>query len=110
LETTIQEGFIQFRGYKTWYRIVGAGEELGKLPLICLHGGPGATHDYFGSLEAFTATGRGVVLYDQLGWGNSDHVSGSISMDGKPVCRGVRCWVQPISAVGKTRQLWLNGW
>jgi proline-specific peptidase len=69
-----QEGFIPFRGYKTWYRIVGDRESPGKLPLICLHGGPGATHDYFGSLEAFAATGRRVILYDQLGAGNSDHI------------------------------------
>ena len=74
-EYPVQEGFVPFRGYKTWYRIVGAGEEPGRLPLICLHGGPGATHDYFGSLEAFAATGRRVILYDQLGWGNSDHPS-----------------------------------
>jgi proline-specific peptidase len=68
------EGFIPFRGYKTWYRIIGDREEPGKFPLICLHGGPGATHDYFGSLEAFATTGRRVILYDQLGAGNSDHI------------------------------------
>jgi proline-specific peptidase len=70
----ITEGFIPFHGHRTWYRIVGNKEAPGKLPLICLHGGPGATHDYFGSLEAFAATGRRVVLYDQLGWGRSDHI------------------------------------
>lgn len=73
-QISIEEGLIPFRGYKTWYRIVGEKEESGRLPLICLHGGPGATHDYFGSLEAFAATGRRVILYDQLGWGNSDHI------------------------------------
>jgi L-proline amide hydrolase len=71
----IKEGHIPFRGYKTWYRIVGEGEESGKAPLICLHGGPGATHDYFGSLEFFASTGRRVILYDQLGAGNSDHIN-----------------------------------
>lgn len=74
LNIPFKEGFIPFHGYKTWYRIVGEREESGKFPLICLHGGPGATHDYFGSLEAFAATGRRVILYDQLGWGNSDHL------------------------------------
>lgn len=69
----IKEGFVPFRGYKTWYRIVGNQEDPGKLPLLCLHGGPGATHDYFASLEAMSTTGRRVILYDQLGWGNSDH-------------------------------------
>lgn len=75
MSAQIIEGFIPFRGYKTWYRVVGEREAQGKLPLLCLHGGPGATHDYFGSLEAFAASGRRVILYDQLGWGNSDHVS-----------------------------------
>jgi proline-specific peptidase len=70
----VEEGFIPYRGYKTWYRIAGKKEEPGKVPLICLHGGPGATHDYFGSLEEFATTGRRVILYDQLGWGNSDHI------------------------------------
>lgn len=68
-----KEGFIPFRGYKVWYRMVGEGEQPGKLPLVCLHGGPGATHDYLTPLEGIAATGRRVVLYDQLGWGNSDH-------------------------------------
>ncbi len=75
MEMPITEGFVPFRGHKTWYRIVGGQDKAGKLPLMCLHGGPGATHDYFGSLETFAFTGRRVVLYDQLGWGNSDHIN-----------------------------------
>ena len=70
----VQEGTIAFRGYETWYRIVGEGEEPGKLPLLCLHGGPGVPHDYLESLEAMAATGRRVIFYDQLGCGNSTHV------------------------------------
>jgi L-proline amide hydrolase len=70
----VQEGMINFRGYQTWYRIVGAGEEPGRLPLLCLHGGPGVPHDYLESLEAMAATGRRVIFYDQIGCGNSDHV------------------------------------
>ena len=27
------EGYVPFRGYKTWYRIVGDGEAEGKLPV-----------------------------------------------------------------------------
>lgn len=67
------EGFIPFRGCKVWYRIVGGHEEPGKLPLLCLHGGPGAPHDYLEPLETISSTGRRVVFYDQLGCGNSDH-------------------------------------
>jgi len=67
-----REGFVSFRGYKVWYCIVGEREERGKLPLLCLHGGPGAPHDYLEPLGAIAATGRRVVFYDQLGCGNSD--------------------------------------
>jgi L-proline amide hydrolase len=67
------EGFIPFRGYRTWYRIVGESEAPGKLPLLVLHGGPGVPHDYLEPLEAIANTGRQVIFYDQLGAGNSDH-------------------------------------
>ena len=38
---------------------------------MCLHGGPGSTHNYFRPLERL-ADERPVVLYDQLGCGRSD--------------------------------------
>src|SRR5205085_7084898 len=41
------------------------------IPLLCLHGGPGATHDYLQPLEAL-ADRRRVIFYDQLGCGDSD--------------------------------------
>jgi L-proline amide hydrolase len=66
------EGFIPFRGFRTWYRVVGADAD-GKLPLLVLHGGPGAAHDYLEPLEGFAADGRRVIFYDQLGCGRSDH-------------------------------------
>jgi proline-specific peptidase len=64
------EGLVAFRGYETWYRVVGE-DALGRLPLICLHGGPGSTHHYFEPLERLAEQGRRVVLYDQLGCGGS---------------------------------------
>lgn len=67
-----KEGFVMFRGYNVWYRIVGNGEEAGKSSLLCLHGGPGFPHDYLEPLEAMVGTGRRVIFYDQLGCGNSD--------------------------------------
>jgi proline-specific peptidase len=68
----IEEGYIPFHGYRTWYRVVGAREDPVKLPLLCLHGGPGAPHDYLEPLEAMAGTGRRVIFYDQLGCGNSN--------------------------------------
>jgi proline-specific peptidase len=65
------EGRVPFAFGETWYRIVGEGEEPGKLPLVCLHGGPGAQHDYIEPLGALAETGRRVVFYDQIGCGDS---------------------------------------
>jgi proline-specific peptidase len=70
-QISVTTGYIPFKGYQTWYRIVGDGEAPGKLPLLCLHGGPGASHDYLESLDAMAATGRRVIYYDQLGCGKS---------------------------------------
>jgi L-proline amide hydrolase len=67
------EGRILFHGHHTWYRIVGDHDEPGRLPLLLLHGGPGATHDYLEPIGALAATGRRVIFYDQLGNGHSDH-------------------------------------
>jgi L-proline amide hydrolase len=65
-----REGYVDFRGYRTWYRIVG-GSDFAVTPLLALHGGPGSTHNYFGPLEGLVSE-RPVVLYDQIGCGNSD--------------------------------------
>jgi len=67
---TAREGYVDFRGYRTWYRAAGD-LHSGATPLLALHGGPGSTHNYFGPLEGLAAQ-RPVVLYDQIGCGNSD--------------------------------------
>jgi proline-specific peptidase len=66
-----EEGRIPFRGYETWYRSVGDGPGL---PLLCLHGGPGSTHLGLTPLEQL-GDERRIVLYDQLGSGNSSQPS-----------------------------------
>lgn len=63
------EGFVPFRGFRTFYRVVGEGE---KLPLLVLHGGPGSAHDALSGLGALSQQGRRVVFYDQLGSGESE--------------------------------------
>jgi proline iminopeptidase len=65
-----QEGYVDFRGYRTWYR-VASDRSSGTVPLLALHGGPGSTHHYFTPLEQL-ADERPVVLYDQIGCGASD--------------------------------------
>jgi proline iminopeptidase len=70
MTTAVQarEGHVEVIGGRIWYRIVGDGDAI---PLITVHGGPGATHDYLEPLQAL-ADERPVVFYDQLGAGNSD--------------------------------------
>ena len=64
----VEEGELTLGdGYRIWYRRVGAG---GEVPLLVLHGGPGAGHDYLEPL-ATLASERPVIFYDQLGCGRS---------------------------------------
>ena len=64
-------GTIDFNGWSTWYRITG---EPGRTPLVVLHGGPGAGHDYTLRIAGIAGQGRPVVHYDQLGIGRSTHL------------------------------------
>jgi proline-specific peptidase len=73
-----REGTIGFKGHETWYRIVGDGEAPGKLPVLCLHGGPGSCHDYLEPLERLAETGRRAIFYDQLGCGRSSRTDESL--------------------------------
>ena len=65
----MSEGTVPFEDGETWYRVTGEG---GRTPLVVLHGGPGATHDYVLSLTDL-ARDRPVIHYDQLGNGRSTH-------------------------------------
>jgi len=62
-----REGFARVLGHNLFYREFGRGETV-----LCLHGGPGATHDYMLPLADLADDGYRVVFYDQLGCGRSD--------------------------------------
>ena len=66
-------GTIAFRDWQTWYRITG-NLDGGKTPLVVLHGGPGAAHNYTLRIAGIARQGRAVVHYDQLGIGSSTHL------------------------------------
>lgn len=58
----------------TWYRVVGDLKNS-KTPVMVLHGGPGAGHNYCEPIaDVLAQTGRAAVLYDQIGCGNSTHL------------------------------------
>ena len=89
----INEGYMPFMGYKTYYRTVG--ERTDKAPLILLHGGPGSTHNYFEVLDRVAEEdGRMLVMYDQIGCGNS-------YVDGRPELWTAETWVNELIALRK---------
>ncbi len=63
-----REGFADVPGGRVWWRISGSGSGT---PLLLLHGGPGAGHDYLEPLASL-AVDRPIIFYDQLGCGRSD--------------------------------------
>lgn len=73
MEAEITERLVPFGEWQTWCRVTGA-LGSGVPPLVTLHGGPGATHDYLLSIAALSERGRPVVHYDQLGNGRSTHL------------------------------------
>jgi len=67
--TQPREGYLDLKHGRVWYAMYGL--EAPGIPLLTLHGGPGAPHDYLEPLAAL-ADERPVIFYDQLGCGNSD--------------------------------------
>lgn len=87
----ITEGYMPFEGFETYYRIVGEGSE-GKAPLVLLHGGPGSTHNYFEVLDRIAESGRQVIMYDQIGCGNS-------FVEGHPELFNADTWIKELIAL-----------
>ena len=63
-----EHGEVQVEGGTVRYRILGDGDRT----LVLLHGGPGGGSLYLKPLERLAGRGRRVILYDQLGCGESD--------------------------------------
>ncbi len=69
-------GFVKHKFGKTFYRYIHAKKPSKKrLPLICMHGGPGSSHWGIYSMIGF-AKDRDVIFYDQIGCGFSDNLRG----------------------------------
>jgi proline iminopeptidase len=63
------EGYVKVLNYWIFYKSFG---EPRKGTILCLHGGPGGTHDSSISMVKLSEDGYRVILYDQLGCGKSD--------------------------------------
>jgi proline iminopeptidase len=70
------EAMLPVRGGRIWYKQSGQGKGL---PMVLIHGGPGAGSFY---LKPFEALGddRPIVRYDQLGAGKSDRLTDTTLM------------------------------
>ncbi len=62
----LQEGFVDANGIMIYYMAVGRGE-----PLVIIHGGPGASHDYFLPYLLPLARHNKVIFIDERGSGRS---------------------------------------
>ena len=68
------QGFAKVLGHRLFYRSFGIAE---KGTVLCLHGGPGASHEYLLPLADLAQFGYRVVLFDQLGCGRSQLPKGT---------------------------------
>jgi proline-specific peptidase len=66
-----EQGFVDVPGGRVWYTRLGSGDAI---PMLMLHGGPGAGHDYIAPLGESLAQDRPVIMYDQLGCGRSEQI------------------------------------
>ena len=90
----IREGYMPFLEYKTYYRVVGKNKG-NKKPLVLLHGGPGSTHNYFEVLDRIAEEdGRQLVMYDQIGCGNS-------YVENRPDLWNSKVWIEELIELRK---------
>jgi len=76
-------------------------EEEGPMPMVLLHGGPGATHHYFHPYFSRAGKFSRVITYDQRGTGISDYVKGegyslpqaAADLDNLRLALGIKKWV-----------------
>lgn len=71
-EPTIQ-GHVTVLGFQMFYRICGPKDA--RETVLCVHGGPGATHDYLQPFADLSRHGYRVVFMDQLGCGLSERTT-----------------------------------
>ena len=91
----ITTGTMPFKGFKTYYRIVG--EKTDTAPLLLIHGGPGSTHNYFEVLDTIAETShRQVISYDQIGCGES-------YVEGHKELWTLETWIDELKALRKFR-------
>ena len=99
MNALVTEGYAPFdvggSEFRTFFRVVGDIDRSladGLAPLVLLHGGPGSTHNYFETLDPLAHTGRALVMYDQLGCGES-------FVEGRPDLWRSETWVAELESL-----------
>jgi proline iminopeptidase len=64
----VEQGRVAVEGGQVAYRVYGTGSRA----LLCLHGGPGCPIPYLDSIADLASDDLRVILYDQLGCGESE--------------------------------------
>ena len=72
------DGFVNAPGGRIAFRVIGKGNGV---PLLIIHGGPGSSSCLYPATLAGVGASRPVVMYDQLGSGNSDRTT-NLGRDG----------------------------
>lgn len=67
-----EEGFVDAQGVLIYYKALGRGE-----PLVILHGGPGASHDYFLPYLLPLIRKNRIIFIDERGSGRSQQLENS---------------------------------
>jgi len=75
MRDTSESRFVTVDGFRIYVREFG--RRNADRTLLCVHGGPGGTHDYLLPLADLVRRGFRVVFYDALGCGRSDLPSGT---------------------------------
>ncbi len=69
MDPQFSDGFVTVLGHKLFYKTIGEPEND---TILCLHGGPGGTHDYMLPLADLAQYGYRVIFFDQIGCGKSE--------------------------------------
>jgi proline iminopeptidase len=89
----VEEGFVDANGILIYYEAFGKGE-----PLVILHGGPGASHDYFLPYLLPLARTNRLIFIDERGSGRSQKAE-------KPSDYTVENMVEDVEAIRKELNL-----
>ena len=100
-----QEGFVDANGVMIYYKIMGRGE-----PLMIVHGGPGASHDYFLPYLLPLARHHKLIFIDERGSGRSQKLEDAAGYTVENMVEDVEAvrsvWAKSICSATPTEVRW----